>query len=392
MKLTFLKHIKPHQILLFLFAFYIVIFLAHAVFLKKTVYGDGIYYYSWVRSLVVDHDISFHNEYAQFGGSQPQSPLGLTGNVYSIGPALFWFPTFMTLFQLFHGNGYSLLYQLSIGFISCLYVIAGVIILFRLLQTYFSEKNSILTVIGIMFGTNLLFYGAVDTVNSHSLSFFIATILITFIVEKRSFVLIGFFAGLLSLMRTQDAIFLLLALPLIWEKVRQYKPTGSKIFHVFPYSLLLMTSFFLAFVPQLIAWQLLYGTVTKSPYMDNYHFFDIVHPHLFEVLFSTNNGLILWTPLVILCLFGCIALSKRLRTIRIPMLGLVILQWFLIASWSFWWQGASFSGRMFISILPLLSLGLASVIERMRTQKIIIVLSLFCVLNFGLILVYLLTH
>src|SRR3989338_163652 len=71
--------------LLIVFVIYVLIFFSHALFLQKTVYGDGVFYYSWVRSVVVDRDINFTNEYAHFGVAAPVTPGGLPGNKPPIG-------------------------------------------------------------------------------------------------------------------------------------------------------------------------------------------------------------------------------------------------------------------------------------------------------------------
>lgn len=359
-----------HKVFLTIAFLYVFLFSCKAFVLGKTVYGDGIYYYSWMRSVIVDHDISFNNEYLMLGGTQPLTNTGIMGNVYPIGPSLLWAPWFFTIHLLIRGDGFSFPYQFFIGFISCLYTIAGLIILYRLLLRSFSESVAFLSTAAIALGTNLLFYGALDTVNSHSTSFFISTILITLIIEKRSAFLTGIFVGLLSLMRTQDAIFLILILPFISFSNIIYSATG----------------FLIAFIPQLIAWQTLYGTFLKSPYLDPYHYFDFFHPHLVEVLLSPNNGLFLWTPLIALCLLGLVMQKKYM------FFTLFLLQLFLIGSWSFWWQGASFSGRMFISFLPLFGYGLAGIYRKNYIVFNSTVTILFSILNAATIIVYLLTH
>src|SRR3989344_454887 len=97
---------------------YVLGFLGHAFIVRKTVYGDGIYYYSWVRSLAVDHDISFANEYTRFGVTQPRTPTGLITNKHSIGPAVLWLPAFLGIHSLLRSDGYSLPYQLAVGLMS----------------------------------------------------------------------------------------------------------------------------------------------------------------------------------------------------------------------------------------------------------------------------------
>jgi hypothetical protein len=360
--------ISVNKLFLLCIGAYLILFSAKALILGKTVYGDGIYYYSWIRSIVIDRDISFENEYKTLNGTQPFTPEGKIGNVYPIGPAIFWSPFFLWVHLIIQGDGFSFMYQYSIGLVSCLYAIAGIILLYRLLCKYFSDRISFLATAGTAFGTNLLFYGSLDPVNSHSTSFFISSVLLTAIMEKRSAFFIGLLTGLLAMIRTQDAIFLLLAIPLV-----------SRLH-------LLVSGFLMGFLPQLLSWQALYQTVLKSPYLDSHHYFDVFKPRLIEVLLSPNNGLFLWTPLVAICVLG-LFLQKR-----ILFLFLFAVQWYLIASWSFWWQGASFSGRMFISLLPLLSFGLAHILQRCHTWTGIGMISFFSIANGCAILFYLINN
>jgi len=370
---------------------YLALFTAKAVYLNKTVYGDGVYYYSWLHSPAIDHDVSFQNEYDRLGGKQPPTPLGAVGNVYPIGPAIFWTPFYLPLQMLLGGDGYSFLYQYITGAVSCLYAIAGLIFLYRLLAKYFSEEVSALTIIGIAFGTNLFFYGSLDTVNSHSFSFFVATILLTLIMQKNSLVLIGLCTGVLSLMRTQDAIFLLLSFPIIINSIGEQNRRSAIILQV-RNILMLIAGFIVGFLPQLVAWQVVYGTFTRSPYMDSYHYFNFFRPHLVEVLFSTNSGLFFWTPLTALCLLGIFYKGKISGIQKTFFVLLFIVQWFLIASWSFWWQGESYSGRMFISLLPILSIGLGNILSRQYSLTRWTIVSLFSVANAGAIVYFLATH
>lgn len=364
------------NIFLLLFFAYLLFYLLHAFFLHKTVYGDGIYYYSYLRSMVVDHDINFQNEYAHFGISQPTTPTGFLSNVYAIGPALFWLPFYLPFHFLIKGNGYEFSYQLLIGFINVGYAISGLVLLYRLLTKFFYEKISTLAMIGIALSTNLFFYGSLDTVNSHAITFFLAVSIISRVVERRETFITGILIGLLSLVRSQEAIFLLL------------------FFFTYPLFDILKAGVgtLVGFIPQFLTWQILYGTFIKSPYLDPYHYFDFLHPHLLDVLFSPNNGLLLWTPIIGIALIGLFLSSFPKQLKRIPFSLLLFTECYLIASWSFWWQGASYSGRMFISVLPILAFGLTAILKKLSLNHQIILISIFSLVNIGAIFYFLITH
>lgn len=320
-------------------ALYLLLFGVHALFLQKTVYGDGIFYYSWVRSIIVDHDINFTNEYSHFGVTAP-------GNKHPIGAPLFWLPWYAQAHAIIDKTGYELSYQLTVGLISVLAAISGLILLFRLLKLHFSSSSSMLAVLSIALATNLLFYGSIDPVNSHAISFFAATVFLSFLFSKKiSPFLTGCALGFCALVRPQDAVLGLLAFP--------------------KYSKGFFLGVLVTFFPQLLSWYVLYGTPLTSPYLIGGESFAWGSPHFFDVLFSPTNGFFLWTPITILANTGFFFWKD---TRRVWFFMLFALEVAIVGSWSIWWQGASYSGRMLVSTLPLLAFGLAALYTKLESR------------------------
>ncbi|MBI3577692.1 glycosyltransferase family 39 protein [Candidatus Gottesmanbacteria bacterium] len=330
---------------LIIFLVYLLGFFAHALYLKKTVYGDGVFYYSWLRSLVVDHNINFTNEYEYFHINQPMTATGLLANKYAIGPALFWAAPFLVTHTVVGGTGYELPYQLHVGATSVFFALFGLALLYRLLRQFFKEIPALFTTLTIAFATNLFFYGSLDTVNSHALSFFAATLYLTFLVQKkRNWVAIGLSLGLLGIIRTQDLLYAVLLVP----------------FAVHRGLFLFIIGLFVGFLPQIISWQALYGTFWASPYITGGESFNLLRPHVLSVLFSTKSGLFLYAPILLLGTIGLFFWKNKLRQ---WVLAVIILELFVVSTWSTWWQGASYGGRMFVSSLPLFAFGIAWVFE-----------------------------
>ncbi len=359
-KETPLKGVSLQNTIIVIAVVYLLGFFAHAFVIGKTVYGDGIYYYSWLRSTVVDGDINFANEYAGFGATQQLTTKGLLGNIYSVGPAMLWLPQFLLTHRLLNDTGFTLPYQLTVGLTSVLYALVGLLLLHQTLAKLFSKTIARLTTLAIAFATNVFFYGSLDTVNSHALSFFAASLFVALITNRKTSPLtLGANVGLLALIRPQDALFGLLVLPFVIARIRQLAETRQ--------SLRLLAGFLLAFLPQLLAWQLLYGKFWVSPYLDRGYGFNFLQPHLLDVLFSPRSGLLLWTPIVAIALAGFFLKGFPKAVSKWPILLLIFLELYLVASWTTWWQGASFSGRMFISLLPFLSIGLATVFKKLQS-------------------------
>lgn len=310
-----------------IFFAYLILFFAHALYLQKTVYGDGIFYYSWVRSIVVDRDVQFANEYAHFG-------VTARGNKHPIGAALLWLPWYAQTHTVLRGKGYELPYQLVVGLVSVLAALTGLVLTHRLLTQRFGQTASLLAVVSLAGATNLLFYGAIDPVNSHAVSFFATAIFLSFLK--------GAPLGFSALVRPQDALLGFIALPKL-----SFRFFLGAIF---------------VFLPQLLLWYALYGKIV-SPYLIGGESFNWWPAHFFDVLFSPTNGLFLWTPITVLAVIGLLFWKNPLRA---WFFGVFVAEVAIVASWSIWWQGASYSGRMLVSTLPLLSFGLAALYTRLN--------------------------
>ena len=366
---------KLPTIILIIIAIYILGFFSHALYLKQAVYGDGIFYVSWLHSAVIDHDVKFANDYAHFGVTQPKTPSGLVGNKYNIGPAIIWAPLYITMYTIVRGNGWQLPYQLAVGITSVLAALFGLVLLTRIVKQ--PPGVTAITIVLIAGATYLLFYGSLDTVNSHALSFFAAATFIALLTSPSvEWLAVGVFLGLLASIRLQDAVYVILLIP-YWKRIHWRK---------------LIVGFVPTILPQLMAWYILYGTLA-NPYLAGGERFDIVHAHILGVLFSPGNGLFIWTPDVAIGVTGLIMHWRAYWSY----LAVFVAELLIISSWSTWWQGASVSGRMFVSTLPIIAIGLSFMVRLLYRNRLIrgilpLTAGAFCALNAMGIVYYLLTH
>lgn len=370
-----------------LFLFSSIIFLIHFAIVGKAVYGDGKYYYSYLPTLLISHTLSFAQAFKHTDiPTWFTTPLGLPANVYPIGPALFWSIPYVLFFLvglLFRTSSpYALWLQIPVGIWTIFLSTLGLFFLYKSLTHFFSKNISLLTALTTFFATNLLFYGAIDVINSHAITFFLSASFLYLFLRKPSLTnsfLKGLVIGLLMLVRPQEIVFLVLLLPLLLQKKYQY-------------FLLSLVVSLLVFFPQILMWQYEWGTWTTNPYLHvgTFHF---LQPAIWGVLFNHDDGLFLWTPVVMVALCGLILFSIKKKNIGIPLLLVFLGELSIVASWSIWWEGASYSGRMFVSSLPFLSIGLGY----LYTKKIFFYLKyffliFFSLLNMLLIVYFLLQH
>ncbi|HEX8965969.1 MAG TPA: hypothetical protein VF820_06060, partial [Patescibacteria group bacterium] len=346
---------KIKQLFLCLYVFSLIIFLAHFFIVGKAVYGDGRYYYSYLPSLLIEHTLNLTTAFKNIGINSFTTPIGLPANIYPVGPAIVWTIPYLTSFLLFNHSAYGLLHQVFVGIWNVSLVVLGLYFLYLSLCKFFDKATSFLAILTTFFTTNLFFYGTIDVINSHSSSFFFASLFLFLWFKKQTFVTSlfqGLSLGMLTLIRPQDGIFILLPIfSFLFFRKLQLKNLIT-----------IIISSAITFSLQMIYWHFAWGSWFHNPYLTVAHF-NFFTPQILGVLFNKTSGLLLWTPLFAIGIGGTIALLKK-YIFAIPFLLIFLIELYLISAWSIWWQGASYSGRMFISTLPLLSFGTAYLYEK----------------------------
>lgn len=390
------------------------VFIAHFVYVGDGVWGDARYYYSYVRSFVMDRDLNFENEYKYFKAYETNYYDGKLINKFSFGAPLLWLPWFVIAHVLvvllnlfgfvFLADGYSFVYQFVVGFGCVVYGVLGLFFSYLVLRRWFDEMISLLAVLGFYFSSNLFFYIAIDPINSHSTSFFVSSLLMYLVVNnykkfKNVWLLVmGFLVGLLGLIRLQDVI---LGIPVALILLASCRDKNSMLLNnvkSFVGKLCILIFGVLCFLMlQLYMWWIIYGSVS-NPYLLHGEKFNWLKPQMFNVLFSFNHGLLPYSPIVLVGLIGLVLLIKQkkllIRNLAVCGGMLFLIQLYIVACWHSWWGGEAYGSRMFISIYPWILIGLGFVLEKLRGRfgrgKVVAMLSLFVLINFGSIVWYLL--
>lgn len=357
----------PNIVLPLVLLLLLSIMTVHAGILKKTVYGDGIFYVSWLRSAVVDRNIEFSDEYAYFGVSQPQDIHGMLSNKYSIGPSILWSFSYIPLHTVIRGTGFEFPYQLSLGISSVLFGFTGLLLLYRMLAKFVDEKSALASVVAISCATPFLFYGSVDPINSHAIAFFSVTVFLSYALSvKPNPLIMGIFLGCIGLVRPLDMLVGLVLFPVYRKSIPTF-----------------LLGIVIGFFPQMFLWSRETGNIFISPYILNHEGF-VFPPHLLETLFSPFFGIFTVTPMILLSSIGFFLpwkksqLNKRMVAITLTVSILAI------ASWSTYWQGATYGNRMFLSFLPLAAFPLSHFLSFLVKRMGLPYTLLTTVLPFGL--------
>jgi len=381
-----------------LFLFSLVVFLFHTTYTKTTIFADARFYYMTTRSIIKDFDIKFANEYEHFNMQPVYTNAEYVWNKYPPGVSFFWIPAlfvadgFSNALNPFDTSGFGIVYQIAVATSSVLLGLLGLYFLYQLLKGYFSEKVSLLTSLALFGTTNLFFYIALEPINSHAASFFVSSIFLYYFFkhkkDKYYYLILGLLGGVAGLVRTQDALILIIPILEIFLKSKQ-----SFKFLATSY-LLLSTGFLIGFFPQIYFWGKIFGTFWSSPYLEEG--FNLGNPQIFHVLFNGQNGLFTLTPIILLSFLGLFLIKKKLKIISVYAIFYFLLQTYIISSWSAFYQGGSYSIRMMITTYPLLSFGLASIIEKsskiIKERYVILITFFFTLLNMFFIIDYLLKY
>jgi hypothetical protein len=297
--------------------------------------GDGLGYYAWLRSPLVDGDWAFENEFDQHNatrsgvpGPEERTPIGRRANPWPVGPACVWavvvVPGHFVLRELGLGgwwiaDGYTLPYQCMVGATTLALALLTLVLLFRIGRRFAAPGPAALAAALVTLASPFICYGTVETSMGHGPG--TAALALAVWVWLRGFgglgpgrwLLTGALIGVTAMMRLQLATYALLpageAAWLAW-RARSLRPAGLLFVSA--------AGVVVGFTPQLVAWKVVYGSwlVEPMPLARNW-----LAPNLSSVLLSTDRGFFYWTPIA---LVGCWGLARAAGR-RCPRAELVIL-------------------------------------------------------------------
>jgi len=379
--------------------------LVFAALLWRTVpvSGDGTYYYAWLRSVAVDHDVDFRNDLQPFQAnphvaaqldSGVQTAAGLTPNLFSVGPALLWAPLWLPVHWIRAGDGFTRLELLVPSLATGLYGLAGLLLTYGFVRRVLrgcaaprADASSALATVAVLFGTSLGYYLAIEASLSHGLGFCAVSLLLYLWSRWRTALLaatrehwwrwlvLGLVVGVAACVRWQlIAVGLVVpGIDAVLALVRNRQHLLAALGNVG----LLAAGALLGFAPQLVGWKLLYGAWLTVPQGSG--FLDWRSPHLLEVLVSNRHGLLTWTPLAVLALIGLVLALRKSVAVRYA-LAVLALQVYINGAAVEWWGGDAFGARRIVDAAAVLVLGLALLLTATRRRWLRWSLLVLCAL------------
>jgi hypothetical protein len=371
----------------------LLLFLLTLPLVNPWVRGDGVGYYAYIRSLLIDGDLHFENEFLA-GNSTFVLPkldeqgrlrgdlftrTGYVDNHFTVGPAILWAP-FLSAAHLavqalnaagmqVRADGYSALYVWAMALGTAFYGFLGLLLSFSVAKEHFAERWAFLGTLGVWFGSSLPVYMYFNPSWSHAHSAFVVALFLWYWHRTRAarsplqWALLGLLAGLMVNVYYPNAILMLV--PLLeslagyWKRWRNATDRWAAVGRLLTGNLIFSVAGIAALLPTLITRRILYGSISSSGY-PGLSEWNWSAPQFWNVLFSANHGVFSWTPILLLGFVGLILLWQYDRELGLCLLATFGAFYYLIASYGTWHGIGSFGNRFFVSLTPLFVIGLAS--------------------------------
>ena len=402
-----------------------LLFLCSLPLVNPIVHGDGVGYYAFARAPLIQHNLRFEQDWLhgnlRFYQSRtlPNGQLsaaeytetGYISNLFSIGPALLWAPFLLAahgvvLFCNAHGahiaaDGFSFPYLLAMALGTAIYGFLGLLFSYSLARKYVEERWAFLATLGIWGASSLPVYMYFNPSWSHAHSVFAVSLFLWYWERTRSsrtflqWIVLGLISGLMLNVYFANGVFLVL--PLIESLVHYWDAGKTEDFHeaasTFAANLCYLLTMIVCFLPTLITRKIIFGGFFRfSSYQ--HAAWDWTAPHWYSILISSEHGILTWTPILALAIFGLVFAPRRAKVLTSYLSAGAAAFFYLISCYPDWAGISAFGNRFFISVTPIFIFGLALLFQRIaglsRSSRYLFptaasIIALFILWNAGFI-------
>lgn len=367
----------------------LLFFIATLPLLNPWVRGDGVGYYAFARSILIEHRLDFRKDWLAANSSFRMGRIDADGRVdpdqytstghlnnhFAVGPAILWAPFLLVahagvlLCDHFGAHvaadGFSRPYLVAMAFGTAFYGFLAVFISFVLARRYVAERWAFLAALGIWFGSSLPVYMYFDPSWSHAQSAFVVAIFIWYWLRTRGerspaqWAVLGALGGLMMDVYYVSAVVLLFAalesLAGYWTALKTRN--RAQAVHLLGDNAIFGLALVAAFLPTLVAKKIIYGGFFSLGYTEHWYWNS---PAFFKVCVSADHGLFSWTPILILAIAGLICLRKHDRAFAVYSLVVFVVYLYAMGCYEDWDGISSFGSRFFVSLTPIFVIGLAA--------------------------------
>jgi hypothetical protein len=327
-------------------------------------------YYSYLVAEFIHHDLSFHFPHHYW---LVEAPNGALVPKVTMGMSLMYLPFFVLGNNIAHlyaydPLGYSQPFAWCIHFGSLVYVFLGFWYMRKTLLLFFSEWVAAITMLLILFATNLFYYTFREGEMSHGYLFCLLSVFFYhsvkwhFTMKNKYLYYLSFMAGFITLIRPTEILVLLI--PLLYqvtsvpELVAKLKELGA-----LKWKLLVAILLFMApLIPQFLFWKVHTGQFLFFSYGNDEHFF-FADPKIYNVLFGWHKGWFVYTPLVFFMVAGLIMMCFKWKRMALPIGVYLLLTIYVVSSWWDWGFGGAYGMRALVQTFAFMALPLAFFIK-----------------------------
>lgn len=348
--------------------------------------NDILEYYGYLPASMIYHDVSMKFSIG-YGGTHTfyiwtkNAPNGAMVFKMTMGMTYMYAPFFFAghwYAQMagYDAGGYTLPYQIAIMLSALFYFALGLIFLRKILQKFFNNFTTAITLLLIVFGTNLFYYASISGPMTHVYTFSLFCVMMYYTMkwhENQSFkntLIIGLAIGLMIIIRPTNMLLFLFFI--LWDikSIKDILPRFKLLLKRFPYLLIILFCVIIFWIPQIYYWKTITGQWLYYSYADEHFFF--TKPHIISGFIGFRKGWFIYTPLMMFALAGFIIAYKKARSFFLPMVFIILLNSYVIFSWWCWWYGGSFGQRSMIDMYGLLAIGLALLLNFVWQQKLLL--------------------
>lgn len=378
--------------------------------------GDGIVYYSFARSLLIDGDLDFENEFSYANnvvgiGMVPDRfpQTGLLRYPYPIGTGISQLPFtgigHLVALLLNHLgldvllDGYSLPYVISVAAGSVLYAFAGFCLLLRVLWGRYGPVIAMLSTLSMWFSTTVLSMVYLHPSHSHGPDLLVTVICFSVWYAHRnrtdwkSWVLRGAVTGLCMWVRSQNVVMITLLgydAIITWLQVRKASPNlQDSLRYIFTVTTGTILGWTVAHLPQIIYNLFTCGCI----YYTGVEGISIawLSPQIGTVLFGGEHGLFYWTPIMVPAVIGLGFLFREDRRLAGGLMLIFAMTVYEVGAFGYF-GGAGAGQRYLINMTFPAAFGLAALMaylcRRISLGWLAAACGAFIVLNVNLLSAY----
>lgn len=369
---------------------------------------DSASYFSVARSLVIDRDVNFLNEYGSFAFEPNMfylTPTGLLSNDWPVGSGMMWMPFVAAAHGLariahaagatspfFQPDGFSPLYRAAVVSGILFYAFCGLLAAAVSARRWYGARSTIWSLLLLLVGTSFGFYFYYYALMAHITSFLLVSLFCAAwmrgVGSRRTpyeWLLLGLLGGLMVMTRPQNALVFVMLGVEAWSRIAEAS-RGSRKGLLRDYAIgaaIVALAALVAFAPQMLFWWKLYGNPLQMPKIEEMNW---LAPRIDFTLFSTYHGLLSWSPVLLLTIPGLWLIYRKDRIVGSAFALVVLAQVYVNSANEIWWAGGSFGNRRFVDYSFIFVLAFAACCRKWGRSPVFITLTAAaCLWNFLLL-------